>query len=114
MQHQTVILVNSLDLCRYFYREHLKLGEPVCDSSDVAVFQLDENSSLVLEACQAKYLEHASSAVSWSIGVKDFDGISADLEEHGFTVGGEFIRFGSRSRRVHDPESNCFYITEES
>lgn len=114
MQQEIIILVNSLDLCRFFYRETLKLGEPVIDSSELVVFKLGENSSLVLEGTKAKYLEHTSSAFSWSIEVEDFDAISAELEKNGNTSGEEFIRFGRRTRRVCDPESNPFYITAKS
>ena len=78
------------------------------------VFKLGENCSLVLEATTAKYLEHTSSAVSWSIEVEDFDTICAELKKNGNTSGEEFIRFGRRTRRVCDPESNPFYITAKS
>ena len=67
MQQQIIILVNSLEQCRYFYRETLKLGEPVTDSSELAIFKLDSGTTLILEKCEAKYLEHSSSALSWSV-----------------------------------------------
>ena len=111
MQQEIIILVNSLEQCRYFYRETVKLGEPVIDSSESAIFKLGEESVLVLEETKAKYLEHTSSATSWSIEVEDFDNICAELEKNGNTSGEEFIRFGHRTRRVCDPESNPFYIT---
>lgn len=111
MQQQIIILVNSLEQCRYFYRETLKLGEPATDSSETAIFKLDTSTSLVLEKCEANYLEHSSSAVSWSVEVDGFDEISAELEKNGYTTGEEFIRFGRRTRKIHDPESNPLYIT---
>ena len=114
MQQEIIILVNSLEQCRYFYREMIKLGEPVIDSSESAVFKLSENCTLVLENTQARYLEHTSSAVSWSIEVDDFDAICAVLEKNGHTSGEEFIRFGRRTRRICDPESNPFCITAKS
>ena len=114
MQQEIIILVNSLEQCRYFYREMIKLGEPVIDSSESVVFKLSENCNLVLEETKAKYLEHTSSAVSWSIEVEDFDTICAGLEKNSHTSGEEFIRFGRRTRRVCDPESNPFFITAKS
>ena len=113
MQQQIIIQVNSLEQCRYFYRETLKLGEPVIDSSELAVFNLDSSTALVLEQTAATYLEHSSSATAWAIEVENFSVLSASLEEHGFTVGDEFLRLGRLTRQLHDPESNILYIVEK-
>ncbi len=113
MHQQIIIQVNSLELCRYFYRETLKLGEPLTDSSELAVFKLDENTSLVLESNPATYLEHSSSATSWALEVDNFDTLAAELEKHGDTVGSEFLRLGRRTLKIHDPESNVVYIIEK-
>lgn len=111
MKHEILILINSLDACRYFYRETLQLGEPVTDSSELAEFKLGENVSLVLEETLAQYLEHTSGATSWVLETENFDSICESLEKLGMLSGDEFIRKGRRARKAHDPEGNCFIIT---
>ena len=106
MKHEIIIKVNSLEKCRYFYRENLKLGEPVTDSSELAEFKIGDNVSLVLEEFQAPYLEHTSSAVGWLLETDDFDTICASLKELGALSGDEFIRKGRRAQLVCDPEGN--------
>ena len=73
MISEIVIQVNDLEQCRYFYRELLALGEPVIDSSVTAVFKLSQETQLVLKKSSARYLEHASSAVSWTLYTGSFD-----------------------------------------
>ena len=111
MKHEIVILVNSLEKCRYFYRENLMLGEPLTDSSELAEFKLGENVSLVLEECQTPCLEHASSAFCWALETEKFDSICAGLKEIGALSGDEFIRKGRRAQRVCDPEGNPLILT---
>ena len=111
MKHEILILVNSLEECRYFYRETLKLGEPITDSSELAEFKLGEKVSLVLEECQSKYLEHTSCATSWVIETENFDDICNNLKKLGMLSGDEFIRKGRRAQTACDPEGNPFIIT---
>lgn len=111
MKHEILILVNSMEECRYFYRETLQLGEPVTDSSELAEFKLGENVSLVLEECLAKYLEHTSGATSWVIETGNFDEICGNLKKLGMLSGDEFIRKGRRAQKAHDPEGNPFILT---
>ena len=107
---EIVIQVNDLEQCRYFYRETLALGEPVVDSSETAVFQLSPESSLVLRKSCARYLEHASSAVCWTLFTGDFDRLCAELEKNGHLSGEEFCHFGHRARYVLDPEENILIL----
>ena len=112
MKHEIVISVNSMEQCRYFYRETLKLGEPLVDSLELCVFKLDDNGALVLEETKAAYLEHASTAVFWSLETSDFDDICADLEKNSLVAGEEYIRLGKRTRKICDPEGNPLLLVD--
>ena len=112
MKHEIVILVNSLDQCRYFYRETLRLGEPSLDSLELCLFDLGDEASLILEETAAPYLEHSSTAISWSLETTDFDAICADLEKAGMLTGEEYIRLGKRIRKICDPEGNPLLLID--
>lgn len=111
---EIVIQVNDLEQCRYFYREMLALGEPVIDSCETAVFQVSPETTLVLKKSCARYLEHTSSAVSWTLVTGDFDKLCAELEEHGHLSGEEFRHFGLRARYVLDPEENVLILARSN
>ena len=110
MRHEIIILVNSLEKCRYFYRETLKLGEPFTDSSELAEFKIGEDAFLTLEESQLPALEHASSATSWALETEYFEEICDSLKKLGATTGDEFIRKGRRAQRSFDPEGNPFIL----
>ncbi len=112
MISEIVIQVNDLEQCRYFYRELLALGEPVIDSSVTAVFKLSQETQLVLKKSSARYLEHASSAVSWTLYTGSFDKLCEELEKHACLSGEEFRHFGARARYVPDPEGNVIILAE--
>ena len=111
MRHEIIILVNSLEKCRYFYRETLKLGEPFTDSSELAEFKIGENATLVLEESKLPSLEHASSAIAWALETDEFETICDSLRKLGAASGDEFIRKGRRAQRACDPEGNPFILT---
>jgi hypothetical protein len=109
-----VIKVNNLDNCRIFYRDILNLGEPLIDSSFVVQFSLAENLNLILEKNQGTFLEHASSATSWSFECNDIEALSTKLQDSGFPGLFDAITFGSsRFYKGRDPENNVFYVREK-
>ena len=111
MDCEIVILVENIDVCRYFYRETLGLGEPLQDSSFQVIFKLNENTGLVLEKCEMPYLEHASGACRFSLlpedGIKSVD----RLKDNGVMIEDGFDVSGRKVYRAADPEGNIFQIT---
>lgn len=113
MKHDILILVNDLEQSRYFYRETLGLGEPLIDSCEMAAFALSEEAMLILQKSCAKYLEHASGAVSWVFYPEDFDRVCAVLKTNGHLLNDSFFFPGGRAFRGCDPEGNIFIIAEK-
>lgn len=106
-----IIRVNDLNLCRMFYRDILKLGEPFFDSSFLVQFKLSSDFSLTLESSSAAFLEHASSATAWFLSHSDPDQLNSDLVNAGYPALENAIRFGNEViRRGRDPENNIFYV----
>ena len=71
--------------------------------------------SLTLEAVDAAYLEHASSATMWSMSVDDPERLSAKLTDSGYAPLELLDRGeGFNCRRGEDPEGNIFYVFENS
>jgi hypothetical protein len=68
-----IIKVNNIDLCRNFYRNVSNLGNPVIDSSFGVEFQINNEFFLMLEKTDARFLEHESSATSWSCRIDNID-----------------------------------------
>jgi hypothetical protein len=109
-----VIKVNDLDNCRIFYRDILNLGEPLIDSSFAVQFSLAENLNLILEKNQGTFLEHASSATSWSFECDNIEALSTKLQDSGFPGLFDAITFGSSQfYKGRDPENNVFYVREK-
>lgn len=109
-----VIKVNDLDNCRIFYRDILNLGEPRIDSSFVIQFSLAENLNLILEKNQGTFLEHASSATSWSFECEDIEALSTKLQDSGFPGLFDAITFGTSCYyKGRDPENNVFYVRQK-
>lgn len=106
-----IIKVNNIDLCRNFYRNVLKLSSPVIDSSFCVEFQVSDNFFLMLEKTDARFLEHESSATSWSYKVADIKEVEYLARLHGYK-----LHMDKRSHegeilyRCQDPEKNIFYI----
>ncbi len=112
MDCEIVILVENIDICRYFYRETLGLGEPLQDSSFQVMFKLNEKTALVLEKCGMPYLEHASGACRFSLVPEDGGKIIEHLKNNGVTVEDGFDISGRRVYRAADPEGNIFQIID--
>ena len=109
-----IIKVNNIDLCRNFYRNVLNLGDPVTDSSFCVEFQISDNFFLMLEKTDARFLEHESSATSWSCKVDSIDELHYRSRLHGYKLNmNERTHEGEVLYRCQDPEKNIFYIFSE-
>jgi len=106
-----IIKVNNIDLCRNFYRNVLNLGNPVIDSSFVVEFQINNDFFLMLEKTDARFLEHESSATSWSYRVDNIEELLYRSRLHGYKLNMEKRSHeGEILYRCQDPEKNIFYI----
>lgn len=106
-----IIKVNNIDLCRNFYRNVLNLGNPVIDSSFVVEFQINNDFFLMLEKTDARFLEHESSATSWSCRVDNINELLYRSRLHGYKLNMEKRSHeGEILYRCQDPEKNIFYI----
>ena len=110
MHNEIVILVENLDVCRYFYREVLQIGQITWDSNYHVVFALDENTDLVLEKNGGKYLEHASGAVRFAFQCSDSPALNERLKKDGVPLSDGFERLGKTCYRGNDPDGNVFYV----
>ena len=110
MDCEIVLLVENIDICRYFYRETLGLGEPEMDSNFEVIFRLNESTVLVLEQCDAKYLEHSSSACRFALNISDFEVLKLRMQKNGTPLTEEFTRYGKKAFRGIDPEGNVFNV----
>ena len=110
MDCEIVLLVENIDVCRYFYRESLGLGEPILDGTFQVVFALDEKCRLVLEKCAMPYLEHSSSACRFTLCPDDPESMLKSLRESGITPSDGFDRSGRKIYCASDPEGNVFQI----
>ena len=110
MRCEIVLLVENIDICRYFYREVLGLGEPVQDGNFQTVFELNEFTSLVLEKCELPFMTHASSACRFTLISDDLAGIQERMQKNGTPLSAGFSRMGDDIFRGKDPEGNCFQV----
>ena len=106
---EIVIRVRDLNGCRIFYRDVLRLGDPVSDSGFNATFLLNDGAMLTLEKSDAPFLEHASAATVWRFAVNDFREFKARLADCGYDLvedpcGGSW--------RGCDPEGNVFLVRD--
>ena len=106
---EIVIRVRDLDGCRIFYRDVLRLGDPVSDSGFNSTFVLNDGAMLTLEKSDAPFLEHASAATVWRFAVDDFREFKARLADCGCDLvedpcGGSW--------RGSDPEGNVFLVRD--
>ena len=49
MDCEIILMTENIDVCRYFYREVVGLGEPELDSCQQVIFRLGKEAVLVLE-----------------------------------------------------------------
>lgn len=110
MDCEIVILVENIDICRYFYRETLGLGEPELDSNFQVIFRLSESAVLVLEQCGANYLEHSSGACRFVLDFPDPAALILRMQKNGTPLVEDFNRYGKKTLRGIDPEGNVFGI----
>ena len=110
MDCEIVILAENLDVCRYFYRETLGLGEPVADSAFQVIFALNPHTRLVLEKCPLPYLEHLSSACRFTIVADDLTKCISRLEKNAVAVNEGFDSSGCKVYYAVDPEGNVFQL----
>ncbi len=106
-----LLRVADLQLCRTFYRDLLRLGEPAADSSFATEFEVSENFVLRLELNTSPALEHASSAASWIFECSDPQSLLNSLADAGYPV--EPVpetRGGGTCFRASDPEGNVFLV----
>ena len=111
-----IVKVNNIDICRSFYRDVLKLGEPILDSTFRVVFKRG-NALLILDCCKAKYLEHSSSSVNLLLGCDDVDAVRNSLSENGYNpVPYETPNPQMLFYSCSDPENNLihFYGSNEN
>ena len=111
MHCDIILLVDNLDVCRYFYREVVGFGEPEQDSNFQVVFRLNEKTSLVLEKCSSPWLEHASGACRFALEVDDLGSLMDRMQKNGTPLADGFSRFGRSAYQGIDPEGNVFLIS---
>ena len=114
MKSAVIIKVNDLPLCESFYRDVLQLGSCEMSSSFGCFFSLSQDSGLYLLKTNASFLEHGSSAASWSFTTPDMSALELRLIKAGFPLLKEKIHLGcDEYRRGMDPEGNQFFVKEE-
>ena len=110
MRCDSVILVENLDVCRYFYRNTLGLGEPVIDSNYAVAFPLADGAMLILEKVSVNFMEHASGAIRLVFHVDDLDAFAGRLAGEGVVVEKAFSCFYENALRISDPEGNVILL----
>ncbi|MBE6355711.1 MAG: hypothetical protein E7058_01200 [Lentisphaerae bacterium] len=110
MRCEIVLLVENIDICRYFYREVLGLGEPVIDSNFQTVFVLNESAALVLEKCELPYMAHASASCRFALETTDLAALQERMQKNGTPLSTGFSRMDKDVYCGSDPEGNVFLI----
>lgn len=113
MDCEIILPVENIDVCRYFYRDTVGLGEPEIDSNLLVSFRLNEHTSLVLEKCELPgLLSHASSACRFMLDAASLPGIRERMRKNGTPLADGFTRSGAKVSRGIDPDGNCFMVRE--
>ena len=106
-----MLRVKNLDQARIFYRDLLRLGEPLVDSGFWVEFLAPGGSRVILEKSEAPYLEHEASATTLVLATPAAEAIRRDLEGQGYAITPEVkIHPGEAFYRGQDPEGNVFYL----
>jgi len=109
-----LIRVKDINKQRAFYRELLKLGDPVVDSTFWVEFAAPDGSRIILEKSEAGYLEHITSATTLVLCTPHLKAIRQDLEDHNYPITDEEkVHPGEAFYRGQDPEGNIFYLCTE-
>jgi len=107
------VLIRVNDLCgqKIFYRDLLKLCNPVVDSAFWTEFSAPDGSRIILEKSEAPYLDHDTSATTLVIATPYLDEIRRDLAAHNYPItSDEKPHPGEVFFRGQDPEGNVFYL----
>lgn len=102
-----LLKVRDLDASRWFYREILKLGEPVIDSTFAVEFE--SAPRLRLEKSAASYLDPATSPLVLTVDADNPAQLLERLERADIPFE-EFNRPGGRFLRCLDPDGNSILI----
>ena len=109
-----LIRVNDLNAQKIFYRELLKLGDPVVDSMFWTEFAAPDGSRIILEKSEAPYLDHDTSATTLVLSTPYLDEIRQELATHNYPVtANEKPHPGEEFYRGQDPEGNIFYLCRQ-
>jgi len=112
-----VIKVENLEMTRSFYRDILKLGDPVMDSNFWVEFRLPGDFSLFLEKKEeGDKVPESIGRTSWIYKVKSVDDVISRLKEYGyetFSAPEEEQRAGFKTYVFCDPEGNPFHLCSE-
>lgn len=109
-----IIKVRNLERCRNFYRDVLRLGNPVTDSNFRSEFTLGDGMRLVL--CKAREEEQLPEGVRSAIWiVPDDPEFQMDLlASYGCLPGADELNLlYPNVKCYHDPEGNPVYIVTE-
>ena len=110
MDCEIILMTENIDVCRYFYREVVGLGEPELDSCQQVVFRLNEKSVLVLEKSELPCMEHSNCSIRFALEIKDLPAMEQRMKEYGLAMSDGFGRLGRAVRRGIDPEGNIFQV----
>lgn len=110
-----IIKVKNLDKCKTFYRDVMKLGDPVLDSNFRTEFQLGNAARLIL--CQVREEEHFQQAVRSAIWLQpdNFEEQLDVLATCGYLpVKNELELTDPGAKCYHDPENNLIYLMKKN
>lgn len=110
-----IIKVRNLERCRTFYRDVMKLGEPVLDSNFRTEFLLNNNTRLIL--CQTREEEMFQQAVRSAIWIQpdNFEEQLDVLATCGYLpVRNELDLTDPDAKCFHDPEKNLIYLMRKN
>ena len=94
-----------------FYRDLLRLGEPVDRQRVLVEFATPDGARIMLEKSAAPYLEHEASATTVVLATPFVDEIRRDLENGNYPITAEEkVHPGEAFFRGQDPEGNVFYL----
>jgi catechol 2,3-dioxygenase-like lactoylglutathione lyase family enzyme len=106
-----LLRVKDIKKQRIFYRDLLRLGNPLVDSDFWVEFATADGGRIILEKSEANYLEHLASATSMIIAVTDKDAVIKELLDHKYKITvNEKVHPGEAFHRGEDPEGNVFYL----
>lgn len=114
MHCNITVLVENINICRYFYREILFQTEPVLDSNFQVIFPINNETSLILESSPGPKFEHSACACRIELAVDDLQSLKERMLKNGAPLTEAFSRSHSPFYHGYDPEGNllCFYESD--